>query len=374
MTETPTPTDVRRGHLFTGMDLSRGRTLEIGPLDVPLVTSDMAEVRYVDVVDRDRLVAQFSEDPSVETDQIPEIHHWLTRDDGSVSTLAEAVAADGRFHHVVASHVVEHVPDLVGWLHDVASVLDDDGNLLLVVPDRRFCFDARRSPATVGQVLQAYYDGDRIPSVRAVYDHLRSSVDFPVDQAWRGTWPPGPPIYDLEAAMPHVELQRRGEYVDSHVWPMTPCSFLDILSDLLAAGLVDFTVERITPTPEMAYEFYAVLQRLPRDGDREALRRTEAVRLAEIRAALPDEERTWPHQVRESELVGRVAELEAQLAAVRTRLARARTQRDRARTQRDRALAKGQVATGRSSRPAAQPEQQPRRLRSRVVRRLRRMR
>jgi hypothetical protein len=150
----------RRAHILGDTDLGTGRFLEIGPLAAPNVTPEMADVRYADVVDREGLVAHYGGDPSVDVDLIPEIDFWLTRDDGTVGTLAEAVATAAPFHHVVACHVIEHVPDLVGWLRDVADVLVDGGHLLLAVPDLRFSYrrtttaiappPARRSTTTRG--------------------------------------------------------------------------------------------------------------------------------------------------------------------------------------------------------------------------------
>jgi len=226
----------RRARIVGGADLRQGRCLEIGPLANPVVSPEVADVRYVDVVDRFGLVAHYAGDPAVDPDAIPEQHFWLTRPDGTVSTLAEAVAADAPYQHVVASHVIEHVPDMIGWLRDVAEVLTWDGVLLLAVPDRRYCFDVHRTPATVGQVVQAHLDGDRTPSVRAVLDHFMRAVEFGADQAWAGESPPTQPAHPLDDVRRHLARQQAGEYVDCHVWPLTPHGFADLLDDLLALG------------------------------------------------------------------------------------------------------------------------------------------
>lgn len=372
--ETPTsdPLSARRSLILAGVDLGAGRCLEIGPLGSPLVTREMADVRYVDVVDRDGLLAHYGEDPTVDNDAIPEIDYWLTRDDGSVGTLAETVAPDAPFHHVVASHVIEHVPDMVGWLRDVAEVLVDDGALHLAVPDLRFSFDALRPAATVGQIVQAHLDGDRIPSVRAVYDYVRTAVPFPAGPAWAGEWPPEVRVNPMSRVRLLVDAQQRGEYVDCHVWPLTPVRLVDILVDLLELGLTDFVAERVTPTPFGHHEFYATLRRIPRDADRQAVVADALGRLAEIRESLPDEDRTWPHQVRETQLVERLTRLEGRLAAAEKRLGKAREARDRAKAQRDRARRARDRARARAERLAGGLEQESGRLGPRLVRRLRR--
>ncbi len=329
----------RRARIVGDADLGRGRCLEIGPLANPVVGPEVADVRYVDVVDRDALVRHYEGDPAVDPASIPEQHFWLTRPDGSVATLAEAVGDDAPYQHVVASHVIEHVPDMIGWLRDVAEVLVDDGALLLAIPDRRYCFDARRAPATVGQVVQAHLDGDRTPSARAVLDHFIRSVDWTAAQAWSGERPPGEGSHPLADVERHLARQRAGDYVDCHVWPLTPQGFAELVDDLLALGQVDFSVERLTATRVGEQEFYATLRRRTRDADAaEAVDRARSG-LARLRAELPDETPGGPPgDDRDLVPAHHLADVERRLAETRERLTRVRAGRDRARRQRDRAL------------------------------------
>lgn len=356
----------RRAWITGDADLTQGRTLEIGPLANPVVGPEVADVRYVDVLDRAGLIEHYRGNPAVDPDAIPEVHFWITRDDGTVSTLAEAVAADGPYQHVVASHVIEHVPDLIGWLRDVAEVLVDDGALILAVPDRRFCFDARRAPTTVGQVVQAHLDGDTIPSARAVLDHFLDAVSYDAEQAWRGEGPPSKGSHPLAQVRQHLARQRAGDYVDCHVWPMTPRGLADLVARLHHLELVDFGVERITATQVGHQEFYATLRRLPRTGDVEAHRRRALEELAAVTAALPDETPGGGHPAGESGWVARQAHLEEALATERERLVRARKARDTARRRLERARA------GADPRPGAAGASHVGLL-GRVARRLRRV-
>ena len=334
----------RRARIVGDIDLRRGRCLEIGPLANPVVDPDVADVRYVDVVDRAGLLAHYDGNPAVDPQAIPEQHFWLTRSDGTVSTLAEAVAADGPYQHVVASHVIEHVPDMVGWLRDVAQVLTSDGALVLAVPDRRYCFDVHRAPATVGQVVQAHLDGDRTPSVRAVLDHFMRAVDYSAEQAWAGEQPPTQGSHPIDDVRRHVARQQAGDYVDCHVWPLTPRGFADLMDDLLALGEVDFAVERLTATRVGEQEFYATLRRLDRTREPSVAIEEARVALARMRSDLPDESPA-PRDGDGGLVPGHVvADLEQQLAETRERLTRVRAARDRARRQRDRARAEAATA------------------------------
>ena len=130
-------------------DFGSGRGLEIGPLHRAIVPRDRAQVAYVDVWDQAGVRAHFCGDETVLSDQIPEIDYFLTKSDGSMVSLAEAASAGTPFDWVVASHVIEHVPDVITWLERIAELVADRGTLVLAVPDKRFCFDAHR-PVTTG--------------------------------------------------------------------------------------------------------------------------------------------------------------------------------------------------------------------------------
>src|SRR6202034_1155040 len=89
----------------------------------------------------------------------------------------EAVAHDAPFDYVIASHVIEHIPDPVTWLADVARVLRIEGILSLVIPDKRYCFDINRRTTDISEVIDAYLRQLRQPSVKQVYDFLSKAIN-----------------------------------------------------------------------------------------------------------------------------------------------------------------------------------------------------
>ncbi|MDQ4111907.1 MAG: class I SAM-dependent methyltransferase [Actinomycetota bacterium] len=255
---TPTPRAKRVNEIF---DFSAGHGLEIGPLHQPLIPRDAAEVAYLDLYDRDRLYESYAEQSRVNHDTIPEIDYPMW-DGTRMRTLEEAAKDGAPFDWALASHVVEHVPDLVGWLAQVEAVVVPDGALVLVVPDRRYTFDAHRPPTTMGQILQAHETGDTTPSVRAVFDHHRSAVNHdPKRLHHRGPSEAETCIHDLGYTTAQVERARRGEYVDCHVWTYTDRSFPEIIAELRRLGLTGWSVESLLPVPENDIEFYVVLRR-----------------------------------------------------------------------------------------------------------------
>jgi hypothetical protein len=261
--------DERRRSYWELFDFgSAGPGLEIGPLHRPMVRRGEARVSYLDVLDRDRLVEHYAEDPVVVAGDIPEVDFFLIQPDGRTLSLVEAVQDAAPFEWVMASHVIEHVPDLIGWLAQLAEIVVDGGALVLAVPDRRYCFDVHRPPTTVGQMIAAHEAGVQRPTPGSVYDYFAASVRVDAHELWRGDNPGlDRRIHTLQEARHHVERCLSGEYVDCHVWLFTPASFTRQLHELRINGLSDWMIETIIATPRDDLEFRVVLRRLPRNAD-----------------------------------------------------------------------------------------------------------
>jgi Methyltransferase domain len=260
--------DERRSRLWALQDFSTGRGLEVGPLHEAIVGRDEADVRYVDVHDQAGLRAHYGHDPSVSIDAIPEIDYTLVQSDGTTVSLAEACREGAPFAWVVASHVIEHVPDVIGLLENLAEIVEDDGALVLMVPDRRYCFDVHRPPTTVGQMLEAHELGATRPTTRAVYDHFSSVVHNDLRELWAGVLPDySQRVHPTNQTLEQVAEGRAGTYVDCHVWLFTPESFLEQMHELRMIGQSSWIVDSIQPTQHLSVEFMVRLRRIPRGQD-----------------------------------------------------------------------------------------------------------
>jgi len=268
-------------------DLVSGRGLEIGPLDRAIAERPDWDVRYVDVFDTAGIRDHYRDDPMVDTARIPDVDFPLQTSTGSIQTLAEAAAPAAPYRWVLASHVIEHVPDVIGWLADIAAVLEDGGRLVLAIPDRRVTFDSLRPPTTVGQMIQAHLSGDSTPALRAVFDHFRSAVHVSSTERWAGR-PVGEVdvIHGLTEAMEKVEIARTGEYVDCHVWLFTPSEFVGQMGDLAELGLTDLYVSAVVPTAKDEIEYYVALSRMPRGCSATEAARTRALAACQVLNAL----------------------------------------------------------------------------------------
>lgn len=243
------------------IDIANGRGLEIGPLASPVVPRKLGDVYYVDHLATDDLVAKYSGDPNVDERLIVSTDFvW-----GS-NTLAEAVGALAPFDYVVASHVLEHVPDMVGWLDEVAAVLRPGGRLSLAMPDRRYTFDVRRRDTDVSEVVEASLLHLRRPAVRATFDHFYRFVVVDLGAIWAGLPGHDNPAPDAEAAMRiAAQAATTDGYLDTHCWVFSDASFVALMATLIDMGLVTLSFVAFQPTRPGDFEFFVTLERTPDD-------------------------------------------------------------------------------------------------------------
>lgn len=246
----------RKAQIVGSIDLASAKGLELGPLINPVVPRGSGDIRYLDHVDTDALRERYSTHIGFDLDAIVPIDY--ASGEGSVR---DAVGADAPFDYVIASHVIEHVPDLVRWLDDLRSVLRDDGVLSLAIPDHRCCFDALRSPSVVADIVHAHLTGATTPTPRQVFDHYFSAVSWHGLIAW-GEQPPFSEVVSVHAEQEAIERTREiaatGEYQDVHCWVFTPRSFRHVFAGLQRLGLVSFVLESSTDTS--GGEFFARLR------------------------------------------------------------------------------------------------------------------
>jgi SAM-dependent methyltransferase len=251
------PLRTRRGKLRGGLDVSRMTGLEIGALDSPTVGKHEGDVIFVDYADRDFLRHRYRDDPHVHLDQIVEVDAiW------GENTLRDAVGGDRRVDYVLASHVAEHVPDLITWLNEIHSVLNPGGSVRLVVPDKRYTFDYLRAETRLHDILDAYIRRARTPLPRAILDFCMLARVVDARAAWRGeldveTLPRM--SFEQDAISTARDAYENGSYHDVHCWVFTPASFVNLMQEVGRLGLVRLRCEEIVSTEYCQAEFFVVM-------------------------------------------------------------------------------------------------------------------
>ena len=286
-------------HELADIDVRAGKGLEIGALASPVVTRAQGRIFYVDHADREDLQAKYAHDEHMKSrlDDIVEVDFVLKPG----QALSEAVAAEAPYDYVIASHLIEHIPDLIGWLADVASLLATDGVLSLVVPDKRYTFDINRSVTEISDVVDAHLRHLDRPSYAQAYDFFAKALNGVVDRAqvWAGTTDyAGMLRQDCED--PYVtaydwcrDVLASDQFVDVHCHVFTPASFLDILEKLARLQLLDFEVSSIFPTEYDTLEFHLSLRKLDPSLAPDERRRRQLESIADARRVVADDEEAY---------------------------------------------------------------------------------
>jgi len=258
----------RREKLVHGLDLGGCIGAEIGPLDKALVSKGEGRIIYVDYVDADTLRGKYADDPAVDVGKIQVDAIW------GVQTLRQAIEQYARTEagiayargcdYVIASHVIEHVPDIVSWLQEVDAALKPGGQLRLAIPDRRFTFDYLRQPTGLAGIVNAYVRKDRVPNTYCILDFMLNMAPVDCAAAWRGEVDPSKleRRATFEGAMAVVkDAVQNGSYHDVHCWVFTPASFGQLCVDLAQNGLLDFECVEFFDTAHNEYEFIVSMRK-----------------------------------------------------------------------------------------------------------------
>lgn len=278
-----TYTPERNRKLIEGLALSR-TGIEYGPMTRPAVTREMGPVLYVDYADTETIKAKHHRHDN--PDDIMDID--LVWGDGHLKD-------HGPFAYAVASHVIEHIPDPIGWLRELANALTDDGIIALAVPDKRYTFDLNRPISTTGEFIQAWLEKRKRPSIRQVFDNCRLAVEVTAADVWAGK-AQAPPLmmgHALQLAYDQCVEQVSDElYIDSHCWIFTPASFLDLCEDFFQLGVLPLEIEHFIPTERNDLEFIVRLRRAGIDPIATVDAARQALRQWEAGLAMPEE----PHR------------------------------------------------------------------------------
>ncbi len=178
--------------------------------------------------------------------------------------LHEAIPAElhGGFDLLIASHVIEHLPNFVAFFSSASTLLKPTGEIALAVPDLRYCFDFFRPLSTTGNVLEAHRTNRSRHGRRDIWDQAAYGVLR--DRA--GVWDDNAgPDFDFAGPFEAAVEAYRGydddgemPYRDCHAWQFTPTRFRLVMLELAQLGLVDW---RIADLDGSGAEFLCRLRR-----------------------------------------------------------------------------------------------------------------
>lgn len=257
----------RRSRLLAGIRPD-ALVIEVGASYLPLVPKREGwRTTTVDHDTAEALRAKYA-DAAVDRDRIEEVD--VVWRGGDLHARFEA-ARHGTYDALVISHVLEHLPDPLAFLASADILLKPDGVIVMAVPDKRFCFDAYRWPATAGGMLQAHLERRRTHAPGCLFDEVAYSVTRAGQTIWSHDFAgPGPvPFHPPDRARGLFDHAARtpADYIDCHAWQFTPASLELLFLDLELAGATAWVVSWLEPR-----ESGEILAHLRRRRDREGER------------------------------------------------------------------------------------------------------
>ncbi len=213
-------------------DFARGApaVLEIGPSYNPITPkAEGFRVTVMDHASREELVAKYTA-YSIDVSRIEEVD--------VIGTDLE-VLMGRKFSCITASHLIEHTTDFVRFIQNCSRLLEDDGKLFLIIPDKRYCFDFPRPLSSTGQILDAHLGG-KTRHYGAVFDQYVSATKRG-SIAWDElSEAPLTQVHTFEEAETAFRNAiQSSAYTDAHEWTFTPSSFRLIVQDLARLGYIE---------------------------------------------------------------------------------------------------------------------------------------
>ncbi len=232
-----------------------GRGLEIGPSHNPITPKKEGfDVEIIDHLDQQGLREKYREH-AVDIHNIEVVDYvW----DGQ-KTYCELTGKKQYYDWIIASHVIEHTLDLIGFLKDCEKLLADNGILALIIPDKRYCFDYYRTVSSLARIIDQH--------LTPVTLHTPGTVaEYYLNVVLRN----GHPCWSEQLAQTHGELtfahdlsearaamHNRQVYQDVHNWCFVPHGFRLLVQDLRQLGFIGLYEQDFVDT--IGCEFYVFL-------------------------------------------------------------------------------------------------------------------
>lgn len=232
----------------------KGLGLEIGPSHNPVAPKRQGfNVHILDHASADELREKYK-DHGINLGNIEEVDFvWHGE------PLHELVGREQCYDWIIASHVIEHTPDLITFLAECERLLKPDGVLTLIIPDKRYCFDYFNAATSTGELLDAFEQKRKRPSPGKIFDHFAGAAKRNGQIAWEQDYEGTVDlVHSFSEAHSHWEKATSSkDYIDVHNWRFTPISFSLLMADLQALGLTKLCTAREFDTA--GCEFYVTL-------------------------------------------------------------------------------------------------------------------
>ena len=231
------------------------RILEIGALNSPTFSNKDAIVKYADWLSYDDLVAHYPNKKGI-------LHvDYVIKGSNISGTIGDSES--NKFNIIIANHVIEHIPDVIGWLLELSKLTTEGGYVSLAVPDRRYTFDYVRNETDVVDLIDCHRDRLESPSFQQILKHLYFKKNIVSKNIWDGddiTLDLQKKRFSLGDAINRAE-KMHGSFHSLHCHVFTINSFTAIINELHEANIIPWKIENIIDVEYYGNEFLALLKK-----------------------------------------------------------------------------------------------------------------
>jgi 2-polyprenyl-3-methyl-5-hydroxy-6-metoxy-1,4-benzoquinol methylase len=228
--------------------------IEIGPSHAPIAPKRNGfNVHIIDHMSKEQLIKKYT-GHNVNLDNVEEVDFiW------SGQSYSQLTRKTNYYSWIIASHVIEHTPDLISFLKQCEEVLKEDGVVSLAIPDIRYHFDYFRPITGLSKVIDAYFRKHTIHSAGTAAEYHLNCTVRGGQIAWeQGNAKEFTLLYSVEDAYNQMQkVIKEKKYLDLHSWSFTPTSFRLLIQDLNDLGFI--SLKEIIFFPTAGCEFYITL-------------------------------------------------------------------------------------------------------------------
>jgi 2-polyprenyl-3-methyl-5-hydroxy-6-metoxy-1,4-benzoquinol methylase len=241
----------RKQTLLQGVNMN-SYGLEIGPSFRPIAPKKEGyKVKVIDYTSEKVLRKKYGEH-GIDISEIEEVD-YIWNGENFKDLMGRCV-----FDWILASHVLEHVPDLISFLKNCEDVLKPGGIINLAIPDKNYCFDHNRQYSALSRIIDIHESKCKIQTVGAAAEYFLTVCKKNGIIAWDSkTVGKLENVHTLEDALHAISQTREGVYLDIHNWVFEPNSFNDIIQKLKLLKYINLEIKEISAT--VGHEFFVTL-------------------------------------------------------------------------------------------------------------------
>ena len=247
---------------------SNSSIIEFGPLNRPLFNkNEFSNIYYADIRDTESIKKLYFGNEYLEKTGISVDINSIVNIDYVIKDTYKKTFKNKKFDVAYLSHVVEHMPDIIKFFDEISDILKDDGKLILIYPDKRYCFDHYRNSAAFRDAYATYKYG--------IKENARLSFDFSynvikennAEKFWNNCGIINEISQeDLKIAEKYYIMNLNNKVIDDvHFWPFSDFDFLKFIYEMQRAKILSFEIEEFFPTQENTQEFLVVLKKLNKE-------------------------------------------------------------------------------------------------------------